>query len=138
MERKRLVGFIASGVYKPSLNIQTAMGVFVTATIDTGFNGELLMDLVTATRLSVEMVGEDYPVVLAGGILGDCQMGILSIVWLGGVRDIRVLVLQAQIRTQSVARFSMPTKEVLIGTRLMYPNRLTIDFAEESVVLDRP
>lgn len=138
MAIKRLVGFIASGVYKPSLNLRTAMGASIAATIDTGFNGELLMDLVTAARLNVEMVGEDYPVVLAGGVLGDCQMGLLSIVWLGGIRNTRVLVLQAQTRTQSVARFSMPTKEVLIGTRLMYPNRLTIDFAEESVVLDRP
>lgn len=138
MVRKRLVGFIASGAYKPSLNIHTTEGISATATVDTGFNGELLMDLGTAARLNVEMMGEDYPVVLAGGILGDCQMGILSIVWLGGVRDTRVLVMQPQAITQELARFPLPKSEILIGTRLMYPNRLIIDFAEESVVLDRP
>lgn len=138
MVRKKLVGFIASGVYKPSLNLTTVEGLTVAATVDTGFNGELLMDIGTAIRLKVDMMGEDYPVVLAGGILGDCQMGTLSIVWLGGNRGTRVLVMQAQLITPAAARFALPKSEVLIGTRLMYPNRLTIDFADETVILDRP
>lgn len=137
MEKNMLVGFIASRTRKPMFVLNTTSGVRFPAVVDTGFNGQLLMDMWTGHGLNVEMTGEYIPVTLAGGIQGEAQIGGLSIEWFGLSRFLQVTVLQIRPQYPYLAPAHLSESEVLIGTALMHPGRLTVDFLEETVRLNR-
>lgn len=137
MARNMLVGFIASERCKPMLTLRTFEGVSFTGTVDTGFNGQLLLDQATARVLGVEMTGERSTVLLTGGVRGEIQIGGLTIDWFGTLRYVDATVLESVPEDPRLVPFPPSESEILIGTMLMHPGRLTIDFLEETVHLAR-
>lgn len=115
--------------------LRTTSGVQFPAVVDTGFSGQLLVDTWAVRRLGVEMSGEPWPVTLAGGVPARGQLGSLTIEWFGLSRHIDVTVLEGRLRDAPVV--TPPEPEILLGTALMRPGILVIDFFEETVKLTR-
>lgn len=115
------------------LTLRTFEGIPFTGTIDTGFNGQLLLDQVMARVLSVEMTGERSTV----RVRGEVQIGGLNINWFGIPRYIDVTVIESVPEDPRLVPLPPSEPEILIGTLLMSPGKLTIDFLEETVRLAR-
>lgn len=130
MAKNKLTGFIEPKSYKPCLLLATAAGKQFRAILDTGFNGQLLMDWQVAVGLEVEMTGEEIPMYLADGTPCTGETGWLSIAWFGWNRPTPVFVVPP-----NTSAFGKGEAETLIGTRLMHPNILRIDFLEQEVIL---
>jgi hypothetical protein len=100
--------------------------------IDTGFNGQLLIYSTEIARFRCEHTDLTVTAEFA-----DRQRHLLSrarsrIIWFGGPRAVDVL-----IATADQPR-SAPTDEPigLLGTGLLSPHKLTVDFARRRVVID--
>lgn len=120
-----LLGYIDRRARKPMLRIRVNGKHFV-ALVDTGFNGELLMSANEAARLGVTMLhGQAHQVQTAGGVIS-VDRGNLTIDWCHGPRRTGVLV------HSSVAG----TQEVLLGTGLLHPGILTVEFLNDFVRID--
>ena len=135
MARSTLVGYIALAPYKPMLLLRTTSGTQFPTVVDTGFSGQLLIDTWAVRRLGVEMSGESWPVTLAGGIPVRGQLGSLTIEWFGLNRHVGVIVIEGRLRDAPAV--IPPEPEILLGTTLMKPGLLEIDFLEETVKLTR-
>jgi predicted aspartyl protease len=102
----------------------------VLATVDTGFNGQLMMILGDARRLGVSMHKDAEEVELGHGEKISVQLGTARIAWLERERAVAVLVSQR----------SEPTRDgepvVLIGTRLLTPHLLLVDFEARTVEIE--
>jgi predicted aspartyl protease len=136
MARNILAGYIAWGV-RPCVLLRTASDIKFPATVDTGFNGQLLMDKDFADRLGVMLVEQDRPVTLAGGITGHADVGLLDIEWFNTIRQVGVHILEGENLAPRQPQLIPPEREVLLGTRLMHPGRLTVDFLEGIVRLSK-
>jgi predicted aspartyl protease len=101
------------------------------ALLDTGFNGELFLSPGDATRFGFRLSGVVSLVRLAGGRTHRVQRGNGKIVWLGKTREIEALV---SINADETIRADEPI--ALVGTRLLYPHILLIDFAAGTVEIE--
>jgi predicted aspartyl protease len=103
----------------------------VLALIDTGFNGHLLMHEDVAQQLGLVMTGAAAKVELAGHELRQFPVADGTVVWFGELRRIPVLI----SAEESPPRAGPDEPAVLLGTALLNPHKLTIDFAMRRVVI---
>ncbi len=92
------------------------------AVLDTGFNGELMMSGAAAAKCGFSISSVQTRVEVAAGSTAVVNEARGTVVWMGVQRHVEVLVHRQQppvIADEPVA---------LIGTRLLTPHRLTIDF----------
>lgn len=124
----KLIGWIDVLLRKPMLVVTTASGKKFTGVVDTGFNRELWMDWGTAKSLGVKMLAT-HPratVLTAGNQPVHTDVGELDIAWVSGRR--RALVY--------IHALSGGPPDVLIGTGLLHPYILTVEFANDLVRID--
>ena len=98
--------------------------------IDTGFNGDLILTSDAARLLGVEPGLGETEIELADGRIAHAFETSALIDWFGEQRRIRVLVSDAR----SVTRDDEPSG--LLGTGLLAPHRLAIDFDTRTAVIE--
>jgi len=123
----RLIGWVDVRLKKPMLLVHTLSGKTFSVTVDTGFNRELWMDKITAETLGVAMLST-HPrtsFVTAGNkpILTD--VGELEIMWVLGPRKVFVHI-----------HDEPGLSEVLLGTGLLHPGVLIVEFSNDMVKID--
>jgi predicted aspartyl protease len=100
----------------------------VLATIDTGFNGELMATLGDAIALGVTMETSSETVQLGDNATANVSLGRAKLSLLGKNRNATVFV----SATNAVAT----GPKLLIGTRLLTPHLLLIDFEANTVEIE--
>lgn len=103
----------------------------VVAMLDTGFNGELMINISDVDSLGVTLSPLKVRVTLAGGQRAEARQGEVQIEWMGQVRRVGVFVSETEA---SLHRDGDPI--ALIGTRLLAPHLLLIDFDAGSVEIE--
>ena len=101
--------------------------------IDTGFNDELLLNQRAARDLGVLMLAAESDAELGDGTRITTLRGILTVSWLGLDRDVGVHVPMTAATAASTLRDDEPVG--LLGTRLLAPNILEINFGIQSVIV---
>lgn len=99
--------------------------------LDTGFNGDVMINVADAEALGVILSPLQVRVTLAGGQRADARQGEVQLEWLGQVRRTRVFVTETQAPPH---RDGDPV--ALIGTRLLAPHLLLIDFEAGTVEIE--
>jgi len=99
--------------------------------IDTGFNKELLIHETDAARLKCEVSDVTMQVELAGRERRILSLARTRIVWFGHEREIDVLI----ARTEQPRATLADEPVALLGTALLSPHKLTVDFATRRVVI---
>ena len=99
------------------------------STVDTGFNGELMMGSGDALQLGIVVVEDVERVELGHGQSVFVGVGRLRIRWLDAEREVTVFIndLRDPKRSGPIA---------LIGTALLKPHLLLIDFAKDTVEIE--
>lgn len=100
------------------------------AIIDTGFNGELMMSLSVARSLAMPLENDLVPIELGTGTIERVYVGQLDVRWLEQEQRLRVLV----SKTWPAPRPDAPV--ALIGTRLLRPHLLMIDFGADTLEIE--
>jgi predicted aspartyl protease len=99
-------------------------------TIDTGFSGQLLIHDTDFLRLKCQLTDLNIPVELADRRKGALALARGAIVWFGQSLIVDILVART---AKPLPPPDEPT--ALLGTGLLNPNRLTVDFATRRVVI---
>jgi predicted aspartyl protease len=99
--------------------------------VDTGFNGELLINDTEISRLQCRMTGVEAPIEFANKERRTIVFARSRVVWFGRAQDVRVWVTAAE--PDRAAAADEPVG--LLGTALLKPHRLTVDFATRRVVI---
>jgi len=97
--------------------------------VDTGFNGELMTTRAAATLLGIGPVQRESDVQLGDGRTVRLYEARTTIPWLGEERRVRVLVSDDWVTIGDA-----PVG--LLGTDLLAPHLLLIDFAERTVEIE--
>ena len=101
------------------------------ATIDTGFNGELLISQRDAKSLGIETTGLTEDVVLGDGSEIEAKKGRATIDWFGVPKRVVVFITaDAQAST-----LSADEPVALVGTRLLADDILEINFPAQTVAI---
>lgn len=117
---------------RPLIRIVVAAGEFsALATIDTGFNGDVLCNLDVAIELGVLLESEEQTIELAGGVQQRAQVGSLLLVWLG-----RTIVVRVIVTPPSIAPLGDGEPATLLGTGLLRPHLVLFDFSEMTVEIE--
>jgi predicted aspartyl protease len=98
--------------------------------VDTGFNGYLLVDAAIAQQLGFTVTDVTDTVEFAGHVHRRLSVAAGRIHWFDQVIDIDVLV-----SAEEPPRMAAAEPAALIGTTLLNPHSLTVDFATRRVVL---
>jgi hypothetical protein len=96
--------------------------------VDTGFNGDGFMAAIDAPSLGVPSIGIRSQAEVAGGVSQQVDEARATMRWMDQERRIELLL---GLAATTLRPADDPV--ALIGTRLMSPHRLTIDFAEAIV-----
>lgn len=102
----------------------------VLATIDTGFNGEVMLVEGDAALLGVVIHEEGERVELGHGENVNVRLGRLRIRWLDQDRVVSALI----ARRREASREGEPV--MLIGTELLSPHLLFVDFDKRTVEIE--
>jgi predicted aspartyl protease len=104
-------------------------------TVDTGFNGELMLSAADAKAWGIEISGLLEDVVLGDGSEIETSRSFATINWMGAWRDVEVY-----ITTDAASRDLRPADEPLglIGTRLLADDLLEINFPQKTLVIRQP
>lgn len=97
--------------------------------IDTGFNGDLMLSRAGAKHLGLAVSGETTSVELGDGSSGYVYTIQMTIEWLSVRRTIDVLV-------PDIWRPTGDDPVGLIGTKLLTPHLLLVDFASRTVEIE--
>jgi predicted aspartyl protease len=108
---------------RPVVRLETSAGESFLALVDTGFNGELMLALPDAQALGFEVSIVKINALLAGDVAQKLREGSGNLNWLGKDRRIELMVSPA-----SNNRRMDDDPIALIGTRLLTPHLLLIDF----------
>jgi predicted aspartyl protease len=98
------------------------------AVVDTGFNGWLMMEATDARNLKFALSDASTSVELAEGGRKRVEIARGEIMWFGRCHPIEVFV-----STGERARAAADEPIALVGTRLLSPHRLEIDFEKRLV-----
>jgi hypothetical protein len=99
--------------------------------VDTGFNGTLLLHDGPVARQGCEITGFEETVEFADRERRTLLLGRTRIAWFGPAQDVNVF-----ISRPAQSRAASPDEPVgLLGTALLSPHRLTIDFASRRVLI---
>jgi predicted aspartyl protease len=101
------------------------------ALIDTGFNGALLMPATIARALQARMSEIRIDLEFGDGVVRPARRTSLNLHWLG--RDIEV---DTYVIADTERRQSSETPDILIGTRLLSPHLLLIDFTAGTIEIE--
>ncbi len=101
----------------------------VLATIDTGFNGEVMMAMGDAAILGVTVLEGKRDVELGHSQSVAVHVGRMRILWLEVERDVSVLI-------SDRATSTLDGPVMLVGTRLLTPHLLLVDFAQGTVEIE--
>lgn len=112
---------------RPLVGMEGNEGQGFIALVDTGFNAALWCGSQMAGRLNFIPTGEFIRVVTAGG-QHRAELARGHVTWFGEPRSIVALVKMDEPMPVSPNELA-----ALIGTRLLFPGRLVIDFLEERV-----
>jgi clan AA aspartic protease len=104
------------------LAVRPIRGEAIDCLIDTGFTGELLLPVALAEILLLQITGEQ-DCVLAGGATMKAYTSLVQIHWMGSRRLARVLLSEGD--------------DQLVGTSLFSGTRLTINYSDGTVVIDK-
>jgi predicted aspartyl protease len=99
--------------------------------VDSGFNGELLLHDDAIIRHRCELTGLNEPIELADKASRLLMVARAQIIWFGQSRGVDVLI----GTTQSSRAATADEPIGLLGTRLLSPHKLTVDFASRRVVV---
>jgi predicted aspartyl protease len=100
-------------------------------TVDTGFNGQLLIHDTELVRLGYYATWPALEIELAGRERRAVGIVTARIIWFGQERDVNVFVAGGTRRRAAVTDDPVG----LLGTVLLTPHRLMIDFATRRVVI---
>jgi predicted aspartyl protease len=102
----------------------------ILALVDTGFNGYLLVHQDNARHLGFSLPGVEITVELAGHAMRRFRVADGRVLWFGQVREVPVL-----LSTEDYSLVAPDEPVLLIGTALLNPNKLIVDFTNRSVVI---
>ncbi len=103
----------------------------VLVALDTGFNKELLVDRVHIGRFKGELTEVIEQVEFADHTHHSLVLAHGRIIWFGRLREVDILV-----PPTARPRAAFPDEPVgLLGTALLSPHKLTVDFAARRVVI---
>jgi predicted aspartyl protease len=105
----------------------------ILATIDTGFNGELLVSQSDANALGIATSGVFEDMVLGDGSEIEARKGRATIMWFGAPRSVAVFL----TAETDVSRPVADEPVALIGTRLLADDILEINFPAKTVVISQ-
>ena len=97
--------------------------------IDTGFNGDLMLSRAGAHQLDLSVSGETSAVVLGDGSSVFVHLMRATVDWLSVHRAVEVLVSDSWLPAADEPLG-------LLGTRLLTPHLLLVDFAERTVEIE--
>ncbi|MGV1013502.1 MAG: hypothetical protein ACOYB4_00875 [Methyloceanibacter sp.] len=110
----------------------------LTAFIDTGFNGSLILDEYQAERMGLKITNQDLvSVILASHRPETFLLCRGRIDWLGEAPFISAFVISETEEERSARRRRKREEEIVIGVELLLGCRLAIDFAARSVTVTR-
>jgi predicted aspartyl protease len=134
MSSQVVSGFF-SGTLRPMLMVVSESGKSFSCVIDTAFNGCLWMTERQAAEIGVSVSQDTRFAVLASDQRLKIILGRLCIRWFGEPRVVYVSVVPDLMMRRSAPSPKEP--EILVGTQLLHPDTLVINFLEESVQLIR-
>ena len=97
--------------------------------VDTGFNCDLLLSPVAALSIGISGIGRARTIELGDGTSAELRQDRATIPWLGRMRDVRALIADTW-----QPRGDDPVG--LVGTELISPHLLLIDFEARSVEIE--
>ncbi len=103
------------------VKLSLASGEEIEVVIDTGFNGDLALPQELVQDLSLPFITQTE-CTLAGDITHKADVAAAHIEWLGEIHEVRVIVMPAGF---------------LLGTQLLEGTRLTIDYDERTVLIEK-
>ena len=110
----------------------------LTAFIDTGFNGSLIVDRDQAQRMGFETTSQHYvSAVLASHRPEVFLLSRGRITWFGEQVFLSALVIQESDHERVTRRRRKRQEEIVLGVELLFNCRLEIDFSERSVLIKR-
>ena len=115
---------------RPIVSVALANGDAFLATVDTGFNGAVMTSVQDAPTLGVRLVDKIEHVVLGDGRSVPVQMGRVVLDWLGGRREVDVLI------GDEPSRGGDGRPVALIGAVLLSPHLLLVDYAAQTVEIE--
>jgi hypothetical protein len=99
--------------------------------VDTGFNGQLLINETEIDRFGCELLNVEGPVEFADKERRALPLARGKIIWFGRLQDVEVWITSTEL-----GRASVPDEPAgLLGTALLKPHALTVDFAARHVVI---
>jgi predicted aspartyl protease len=113
-----------------SLSVSDQEDAFL-AIVDTGFNGELLISETEVRRFKCEFLHLEAPVEFANRERHMVSLARSRIIWFGRVQEVRVWITAAEAGRGAV----LDEPVALLGTALLNPYRLTVDFTKRRVVI---
>ena len=116
---------------RPVVRVEIPGGESFLAHIDTGFNGEMMLAEFDARRLGFTIATKAANVTVAGDVVQRVMEGSGTIHWFGEARRVELYVSTA---TPSKRMDDGPV--ALIGTRLLIPHLLLVDFARGTVEIE--
>jgi predicted aspartyl protease len=100
--------------------------------VDTGFNGDLFISLSDAGKLGIRLSGIEEKVEVAGGVVQRVDNTTCELMWFGKPRLVDVII---GLEPAPPRREEDPI--ALIGTGLLKPHLLLIDYAAGTVEIER-
>jgi predicted aspartyl protease len=131
VELSKIVGTI-DRLRRPVIRLDTVVGDSFLALVDTGFNGQLMLSESDAQALGFVISRITIDAMLAGDVPQTVREGIGNIRWLGEDRKIDLVV-----SPTSKLRRKDDDPIALIGTRLLTPHLLLVDFATNVLEIER-
>ena len=98
--------------------------------VDTGFNGELMMSLAMAQSLGLSLDDDLVPIELGTGAIERVYTSQIDVLWLDKELRVRALV------STSWPSPAPDAPVALIGTRLLRPHLLLVDFDANTVAIE--
>jgi predicted aspartyl protease len=117
---------------RPVVWLETGSGERFLALVDTGFNGELTMTTLDARRLGFTETAENSKAVLAGDQVQTVTVYKGVVGWMGRQRPVLVLAMTPPPAQKGPSRGDSDPVGA-IGTRLLEPGLLLIDYRDGSV-----
>jgi hypothetical protein len=107
------------------------------AIIDTAFTGELLLDEMVAQSWGVLVVDAETKIELGDGSVKVVKQGLLTVTWFDEQRDATVQIVSRDPNTSGRRPRQDGEPFALLGTELLAPDILTVDFSAAVVSIKR-
>jgi predicted aspartyl protease len=116
---------------RPVVRVALSGGESFLALVDTGFNGELMIGEQDAIAFGFSVTLKFTKARLADDVVQDFREASGTLIWMGSKRRVEILV-----NRETDARRSDGDPIAIIGTRLLTPHLLLIDFEAATVEIE--